>query len=96
MARVRSSFRTREAGTLEVSACEKCGRITYKVPEGSWLHWSTLGEGCQSDSAPIGVSKPRQGAKMVPVGLDTPARGLARALVGGQYARPSWEWMGCR
>lgn len=96
LARPRAEFRTRERGTLATRTCATCAGQLYRVPEGAWLHWSTLGEGCRDMAPPIGVSKPREGPKLVAVGLDTPERGLARARAGGSYARPSWEWMGCK
>lgn len=96
LARPRGGFRTREDGTLSTRTCETCMGVLYRVPEGMWLHWGTLVEGCAREAPPIGVSKPREGAKSGPRGLDTPERGLARARCAGSYRRPSWEWMGCR
>ena len=93
---VRNGFRTVQEGTLATRECPECSGVLYVVPEGSWLHWGTLVEGCRIVPVPIGTSKPREGRMLAPVGLDTPERGLARARCEGQYRRASWEWMACR
>jgi hypothetical protein len=98
LSRPRKSFRTREEGTLSTRTCETCMGVLYRVEEGSWLHWLTLGTAC-----------PREGSEtIVEVAfgptvqecrfsvLDSPERGLARAQLSSTYRRPSWEWMGCR
>lgn len=93
---VRKSFRTVQDGTLSTKTCERCSTLLYRVDTGLWLHWTTLQEACRIDSAPIALSKRQEGAKLATVGLDTPARGLARARCDASYRRPSWEWVGCK
>lgn len=57
---VRHHFRTRENGDLPIGTCGDCGRETYQVPAGVWLHWSTLTGSCPV----IAVSEGREGAKL--------------------------------
>ena len=98
LARPRGGFRTREEGTLEVKPCPSCTGATYVVPEGMWLHWSTLEEACPQEGAekPVEVPYGPTLAERSPSVLDSPERGLRRARLSGTYRRPSWEWMGCR
>lgn len=98
MDKVRGSFRTREDGTLEVSACVQCAGATYRVEEGMWLHWSTLEEACLQEASVTAVEVPYGPtlAERTPSMLDSPERGLQRARLSATYRRPSWEWMGCR
>lgn len=98
LARPRGGFRTREAGTLEVGACSACSSVTYKVPEGMWLHWATVEEGCPQEASETVVERPYGPtmAERTPSVLDSPERGLARSRCEATYRRPSWEWMGCR
>lgn len=61
--KVRHHFRTREGSgdaRLPVGACATCGQETYQVPNGVWLHWSTLTLSCPTLSTadptlPLGV-----------------------------------------
>ena len=96
LARPRAGFRTVQDGTLAQDYCPRCRGVLYRVPEGSWFHWSTLGEACVNQPPLERPSEPREGPKSDPRGLDTPARGLARAGLSSTYRRPSWEWMGCK
>lgn len=43
---VRHGFRTRERGDLPTRDCGQCGQEQYRVPEGAWLHWGSLGVDC--------------------------------------------------
>lgn len=95
LARPRARFRLREDGSLETGTCSACEGETYRVDEGTWLHWTTLGEACTNQPPLERPSKGQEGAKSGPRGLDTPARGLARAGLSSTYRRPSWEWMAC-
>lgn len=63
---VRASFRTREDGTLPTRDCGGCGRLTYQVPAGTWLHWGTLVEPCLE-----GVSGGQEGAMLAEDGTST-------------------------
>ncbi len=95
LARPRASFKVWQDRSLPIRQCGQCREDEYRTDSGLWLHWRNLEARC-GESTPIGASKPRQGAKLGAVGLDTPARGLARARCDASYRRPSWEWMGCR
>lgn len=92
---VRKGFRTVQEGTLPTRVCGKCGEEEYRTDSGLWLHWRNLEARC-GESVMIALSKPQEGHKSGPVGLDTPERGLARAGLTSTYRRGSWEWMGCR
>lgn len=98
MDKVRDRFRTREEWTLETKPCALCSGLLYVVPEGMWLHWSTLGEGCPRSASETAVERPYGPtlAERCPYPGDTAERGLALARCDGQYRRPSWEWMACR
>lgn len=97
LARPRSHFRIVQDGTLVQKHCPSCKGVLYRVPEGTWLHWTTLEEACPSSGSET-VEKMAYGptlAERTPSVLDSPERGLARARCAGSYRRPSWEWMAC-
>ena len=97
LARPRARFRLREDGSLGTGTCSACEGETYRVDEGTWLHWSTLEPACPREGAET-VEKVACGPTMderVPSLLDSPTRGLARVGLTSTYRRPSWEWMGC-
>ncbi len=94
---VRSRFRTREVGDLPTGQCGQCGRETYQTLTGSWQHWHSLVEACESVKPLERSPKPRTATKTAWEGLDTPVRAWKRSQVStSTYRRPSWEWMGCR
>ena len=97
LARPRAGFRIVQDGTLTQDYCPRCRGVLYRVPEGTWLHWSTLETACPREGAEK-VEKVAYGPTMderVPSLLDSPTRGLARVGLSSTYRRPSWEWMGC-
>lgn len=57
----RHGFRTREEGDLPTGSCDVCEGMTYQVPAGTWLHWSTLTTECQAVPAAVALERPSDG-----------------------------------
>ena len=80
LARPRARFRLREDGSLETGTCSRCSGETYRVDEGTWLHWSTLGEACTNQPPLERPSKGQGGQSLARVDW-TPRRGVWLGLV---------------